>query len=207
MKLPSKSLENAVREISGLPGIGQKTALRLCLHLLKSEKKVAEALAEAILQLRTRTLYCKKCHNISDAELCGICVDPRRDHSVICVTEDIRDVLAIENTEYYRGVYHVLGGIISPVEGIGPGDLHIDDLITRAKEDDVKEIIFALSSTMEGDTTTFYITKKLKDFTGKISMLARGIPIGGELEYADEITLGRSILSRTNYLPEAGKNL
>lgn len=207
MKLPSKLLENVVREISGMPGIGQKTALRLSLYILKSEKKVAEALADSILQLRNRTLYCKKCHNISDAELCGICADPRRDHSLICVTEDIRDVLAIENTEYYRGVYHVLGGIISPIDGIGPSDLYIDDLMTRAQEPDVKEIIFALSSTMEGDTTAFYITKKLKNFPGKISMLARGIPIGGELEYADEITLGRSILTRTNFSTEEGKNL
>ena len=199
MNYPSKLIENAVNEISKLPGIGKKTALRLVLHLLKREEEVSAALADAITQMRTQIQYCRQCHNISDAEVCAICANPIRDRSLICVVEDTRDVLAIENTAQYRGLYHVLGGIISPMEGVGPNDLHIDSLVRRLPGSEVQEIIMALSPTMEGDTTAFYLTKKMKPFHLKISTIARGIPIGGELEYADEITLGRSITTRVLY--------
>lgn len=199
MNYPSKLIENAVNEISKLPGIGKKTALRLVLHLLKREEEVSAALADAITQMRTQIQYCRQCHNISDAEVCAICASPTRDRSLICVVEDTRDVLAIENTAQYRGLYHVLGGIISPMEGVGPNDLHIDSLVRRLPGSEVQEIIMALSPTMEGDTTAFYLTKKMKPFHLKISTIARGIPIGGELEYADEITLGRSITTRVLY--------
>ncbi len=199
MNYPSKLIENAVNEISKLPGIGKKTALRLVLHLLKREEEVSAALADAITQMRTQIQYCRQCHNISDAETCAICANPIRDRSLICVVEDTRDVLAIENTAQYRGLYHVLGGIISPMEGVGPNDLHIDSLVRRLPGSEVQEIIMALSPTMEGDTTAFYLTKKMKPFHLKISTIARGIPIGGELEYADEITLGRSITTRVLY--------
>ena len=199
MNYPSKLIENAVNEISKLPGIGKKTALRLVLHLLKREEETSAALADAIIQMRTQIQYCRQCHNISDAETCAICANPARDRSVMCVVEDTRDVLAIENTAQYRGLYHVLGGIISPMEGVGPNDLHIDSLVRRLPGSEVKEIIMALSPTMEGDTTAFYLTKKMKPFNLKISTIARGIPIGGELEYADEITLGRSIATRVLY--------
>lgn len=200
MDYPSKLVEEAVNEISKLPGIGKKTALRLVLHLLKEEEESTLLLTESLTNLRTRIKYCRHCHNISDDEVCSICNSPRRSNSIICVVEDTRDVLAIENTSQYQGLYHVLGGVISPVAGIGPADLFIESLLTRVKtSEEVKELIFALSPTMEGDTTAFYISKKLKDSNIKISTIARGIPIGGDLEYADEITLGRSIISRTVY--------
>lgn len=198
MNYPSKLIEDAVNEIAKLPGIGRKSALRLVLHLLKEEEASTISLAEAIINLRTKINYCKQCHNISDEAICSICASPKRDRSIICVTEDTRDVLAIENTSQYHGLYHVLGGVISPVEGVGPSDLKVASLVDRLAKGEVKEVILALSPTMEGDTTAFYLTKKLKEFSVKISTIARGIPIGGELEYADEITLGRSILGRTS---------
>ena len=200
MHFSSKLIEEAVNEISKLPGIGKKTALRLVLFLLKEEKESTLALSDALENLRTKILYCSTCHNISDSPVCNICASPKRDQGVICVVENIPDVIAIENTAQYFGTYHILGGVISPIEGIGPGDLNIDSLIKRVGEhEETKEIILALSSTMEGDTTSFYITKKLKDYSVKISTIARGVPVGGELEYTDEITLGRSILRRTAY--------
>ena len=190
-----------MEEFSKLPGIGKKTALRLVLHLLKQEQEFTSGIALALTDMRQNIKYCKKCHNISDEEVCNICKSHKRDNSIICLVEDTRDVLAIENTSQYNGLYHVLGGIISPIEGIGPEDLTVDSLIERvsAPNSEVKEIIFGLSSTMEGDTTAFYISKKVKQFGIRTSTIARGIPIGGELEYADEITLGRSIVSRTAY--------
>ena len=201
MEYPSQLVENAVNEISRLPGIGKKTALRLVLHLLKENDTTTFALAESLTELRSKIRYCSTCRNISDDETCQICNSPRRDRSLICVVEDTRDVMAIENTAQYRGLYHVLGGVISPLDGIGPEELNIDLLVNRVQDPqhEVQEIIFALSATMEGDTTAFYLTKKLKEFNLKISTIARGVPIGGELEYADEITLGRSIMTRTSY--------
>ena len=200
IQYPSKYIERAVEEISKLPGIGKKTALRLALHLLKEKELSSIQLSEAIVDLRTKTKYCQQCHNISDDDTCGICKSGRRDQSLICIVEDTRDVLAIENTGQYNGLYHVLNGVISPMDGVSPSDLTIDSLLSRVgNSTEVKEIIFALSPTMEGDTTCFYLTKKLKEYNLKISSIARGIPIGGELEYADEITLGRSIITRTNY--------
>jgi recombination protein RecR len=199
MNFPSKLIENAVNEMAKLPGIGKKTALRLVLHLLKKDEENTIALAEAITNMRIQIQYCRECHNISDGEVCAICSNPGRDRSLVCVVEDTRDVLAIENTAQYKGLYHVLGGIISPIEGIGPSDLNIDSLVRRIPESEIKEVILALSPTMEGDTTAFYLTKKFKPYNLKISTIARGIPVGGELEYADEITLGRSIVRRTAY--------
>ena len=201
MEYPSKLIEDAVNEIAKLPGIGKKTALRLALYLLREDEESTRSLADALVDLRTKTQYCRVCHNISDAEMCAICANQRRDRSIICVVEDANDLIAIENTSQYRGLYHVLGGVISPIEGIGPGDLHIQSLIDRVKaaDSEVKEIILALSSTMEGDTTSFFITKKLKGKDVKITSIARGVPIGSELEYTDEITLGRSILGRKAY--------
>ena len=204
MEFPSKLIEDAVTEVSKLPGIGKKTALRLVLHLLKRDEEQTQTLAQSLTAMRTKVKYCQRCHNLSDNDLCAICANPRRDGSIICVVEDTRDVLAIENTAQYKGLYHVLGGIISPVEGIGPSDLHIESLIHRLAnnvqaDEPVKEIILALSPTMEGDTTAFYLQKKLRPFNLRISTIARGIPIGGDLEYADEVTLGRSILSRIVY--------
>jgi recombination protein RecR len=200
MNFPSKLIEEAVIEISKLPGIGKKSALRLTLHLLKRDESQTQMLADALIAVRTKTTFCRKCHNISDAELCLICTSPRRDASIICIVEDTRDVLAIENTVQYRGLYHILGGIISPLAGIGPNDLNIDSLMKRVEQGtEIQEIILALSPTMEGDTTAFYLQKKLKQFNKKISTIARGIPIGGDLEYTDEVTLGRSILSRIAY--------
>jgi recombination protein RecR len=201
MEYPSKLIEDAVNEIAKLPGIGKKTALRLALYLLREDEESTRSLADALVDLRTKTQYCRVCHNISDAEKCAICANERRDRSIICVVEDANDLIAIENTSQYRGLYHVLGGVISPIEGIGPGDLHVQSLIDRVKAADsvVKEIILALSSTMEGDTTSFFITKKLKGEDVKITSIARGVPIGSELEYTDEITLGRSILGRKAY--------
>jgi len=203
MNYPSRLIENAVNEISRLPGIGKKSALRLALHLLKKDSEQTRRLADSLLALRDQTCYCTKCHNIADAELCAICASGRRDRSVICVVTDTRDVLAIENTAQYNGLYHVLGGVISPMEGIGPADLNIDSLVARVSADPedepVKEVILALSATMEGDTTAFYIQKRLKETAVRISTIARGIPVGGDLEYADEVTLGRSIVGRLAY--------
>lgn len=186
-------------EISRLPGIGKKTALRLALHLLKQNEVVTEALALAITKMREEIQYCQTCHNISDDVVCSICKSHRRDRSIICVVEDIRDVLAIENTNQYQGLYHVLGGVISPIQGIGPEELRIDSLLSRVSNNEVSEIILALSATMEGDTTSFYLSKRLKESGVKVSSIARGIPVGGELEFTDEVTLGRSILTRINY--------
>lgn len=206
VNFPSKLIEEAVNEISRLPGIGKKTALRLALHLLKQKENVTEELTYSLLSLRKDIKYCSICHNISDAEVCSICAGRRRDRSTICVVEDIPDVLAIENTSQYNGLYHVLGGIISPIQGIGPDDLKIESLMDRIancpENEKVKEIILALPATMEGDTTSFFITRRLKEFGIKVSTIARGIPIGGELEYTDEVTLGRSILTRVNYSAE-----
>lgn len=199
MIFPSRLIEEAVNEISKLPGIGKKTALRLTLHLLKEDQEVTSQLSTALVNLRTKIKYCSKCHNISDEDICSICKSTYRDHSILCVVEDAPDLLAIENTNQYNGQYHVLGGIISPLEGIGPSELTIDSLVERIKNDHVKEVILALSPSMEGDTTAFYITKKLKDYNLKITTIARGVAVGGELEYTDEITLGRSIVSRTDF--------
>lgn len=196
---PSKMIEQAVEEISKLPGIGKKSALRLALHLLKRPEAQSLQLAHAVVQLRTETKYCPQCHMISDGDLCGICASHKRDESIICVVEDLRDVLAIENTGQFMGLYHVLGGIISPLSGISPGDLTIESLVARVASGKVNEVILGLSPTMEGDTTAFYLTKKLKEFPVKLSTIARGIPIGGDLEYTDEITLGRSIVGRVVY--------
>ncbi len=199
MNYPSQLIENAVNEISKLPGIGKKTALRLTLHLLKREEQQTRSLSEALVAMRTQSQFCRRCHNISDGELCNICKSPKRDTQLLCVVVDTRDVLAIENTSQYNGTYHVLGGIISPLEGIGPADLHINSLLARIAGEEIREVILALSPTMEGDTTAFYLQKKLKPLGVKISSIARGIPIGGDLEYADEVTLGRSIVSRVAY--------
>ena len=203
MNYPSRLIEDAVGEISRLPGIGKKTALRLALHLLKREEEQSRSLAQAIVDMRTKTTYCVKCHNIADSTLCNICNNSKRDVSIICVVVDTRDVLAIEATSQYKGLYHVLGGIISPLEGIGPSDLNIESLVSRVEDanhqETVDEVILALSPTMEGDTTAFYLQKKLKATGVKVSTIARGVPIGGDLEYADEITLGRSIVSRVAY--------
>ena len=198
MEYPSKLIEEAVNQISKLPGIGKKTALRLVLHLIRDRQENTFALTEALNNLRAQIKFCKYCHNISDADICGICASHKRERTIVCVVEDVKDVMAIENTAQYSGLYHVLGGVISPIHGIGPSDLKIESLVTRiSASGEVKEIILALSPTMEGDTTAFYINKRLKDLPVKISVIARGVPVGGDLEYADEITLGRSILGRT----------
>lgn len=199
MNFSSKLLENAVGEFSKLPGVGQKTALRLVLHLLNQDKDEVEAFSKAISKLRNEIQFCGVCHNISDLQICEICSAPKRDRTLVCVVEDTRDVMAIENTSQYNGLYHVLGALISPMDGIGPSDLEVDSLIERLRTDEVKEVIFALSATMEGDTTIFYLHKRLKDFNINISTIARGIAFGGELEYVDEITLGRSITTRVPY--------
>ena len=199
MNYSSKLLEQAVEEFAKLPGIGKKTALRLVLNLLNREVDDVTRFATAITSLREEIRFCKKCHNISDIEICQLCSNPNRDNSILCVVEDIRDVMAIENTQQYRGLYHVLGGVISPMDGIGPQHLNIESLINKVNSGEVKEIIFALSTTMEGDTTNFYIFKKLKESSVKVSTIARGIAFGDELEYADEITLGRSIANRLPY--------
>ena len=198
-RYPSILLENAVSEFSKLPGIGRKTALRLVLHLLRQEKETALALSEALATLRVEVCYCRECHNICDSDLCGICGDPTRDKSLLCVVENVKEVLAVENTSQFRGVYHVLGGVISPMDGISPSDLEINSLVDRVKEGAVREVILALSTTMEGDTTNFYLYKKLLPLEVKISTIARGVSVGDELEYTDEITLGRSILNRVAF--------
>jgi recombination protein RecR len=199
MEMSSKLLERAVAEISQLPGIGKRTALRLALHLLKQPVDQTQHLAESLQRMREDIVFCTKCHNISDAEVCHICANPHRDASIICVVEDIRDVMAIENTGLFKGLYHVLGGKISPIDGIGPGQLTIVPLVAKIKQGDIKELIFALSSTMEGDTTNFYIYRQIKDCNIITSAIARGIAVGDELEFADEVTLGRSILHRVPF--------
>ncbi len=193
---PSLLLENAVNELSRLPGIGPKTAMRLALFLLKEKKEDVNKFAESIRLLREEIRYCKECYNISDADVCSICSNPRRDPSLVCVVESVRDVMAIENTQQYGGVYHVLGGVISPMDGIGPDDLNVDPLVDKVRTGGVKEVVFALSATMEGDTTNFYIYRKISDCSVKITTIARGVAIGDELAYADEVTLGRSLVNR-----------
>ena len=196
---PSKLLNRAVEEFSHLPGIGRKTALRLVLHLLRQDEEVSDAFAEAVKTLRHEVKYGKVCHNICDEEVCDICSNPRRDSSTICVVENVQDVMAVENTQQYTGLYHVLGGVISPVDGVGPGNIEIQSLVDRVKAGGVGEVILALSPTMEGDTTNFYISRRLADTGVKLSVIARGVTVGDELEYTDEVTLGRSILNRTEF--------
>lgn len=199
MEFSSKLLENAVNEVSQLPGIGRRTALRLALHLLRQPEDQTNQLSKALINMRSSINFCQQCHNISDQLVCEICANPNRNHSTICVVEDIRDVLAIESTVSYRGIYHVLGGKISPMDGIGPTDLNIQSLVNKVNEGKVKELIFALSSTMEGDTTNFYIYKQIQGAEITLSTIARGISVGDELEYADEVTLGRSITNRVPF--------
>jgi recombination protein RecR len=199
MEFSSKLLEKAVNEMAQLPGIGKRTALRLVLHLLKQPVERTHFLSQALISMRDDLKFCKSCHNISDFDVCEICNNRSRNHKIICVVEDIRDVMAIENTNQFKGIYHVLGGKISPIDGVGPSQLNIVSLLDKLKSGEVEEIIFALSSTMEGDTTNFYIYKQMKGFTVKTSTIARGIAVGDELEYADEVTLGRSILQRVPF--------
>lgn len=194
---PSVLLERAVGEFSKLPGVGRKTALRLVLYLLRQPENSVEGFTDAISHVRNDIKYCRVCHNISDTEVCPICSDTHRDATTVCVVENIQDVMAVENTQTYRGLYHVLGGIISPMDGVGPGDLEINSLVERVAQGDIREVILALSSTMEGDTTNFYISRLLKPYQVKVSVIARGISVGNELEYTDEVTLGRSIVNRT----------
>lgn len=198
---PSALLEKAIGEFSKLPGIGERTALRLVLHLLKQTNEEVEAFGNALITLKHDIKYCKICHNISDEDICPVCANPRRDHSLVCVVENVQDVMAIENTQQYNGLYHVLGGVISPMDGVGPGDLQIDSLVQRVKDGGVKEVILALGSTMEGDTTNFYIYRKLEHTDVRLSVIARGISVGDELQYTDEVTLGRSIQNRTVFSP------
>lgn len=195
----SALLENAVNEFAKLPGIGRKTALRLVLHLLKKEQQEVDNFGNSIIQLRRDIVYCKVCHNISDADICSICSNPSRDSSTICVVETVKDVMSIENTQQFKGLYHVLGGVISPMDGIGPSELEIESLINKVSKGDVKELILALSATMEGDTTNFYIFRKIGAQNIKITTIARGVSVGSELEYTDEVTLGRSILNRVEF--------
>jgi len=199
MNFPSALIEEAVNQLSRFPGVGKKSALRMVLHILKQEPQEIIKLAQAIEQVRTLIKYCKRCHNVSDAEFCNICQSHKRNNELVCVVEDLRDVMAIENTSQFNGLYHVLGGVISPINGVGPDDVNILSLVTRAETENIKELVIALSATPEGDTTTFYISKKLAHLPIQISTISRGISIGGELEYADEITLGRSIVSRIPY--------
>lgn len=193
----STLLENAVSELSRLPGIGRKTALRLALHILRQEERMGVSLGEAIIKLRQGVKYCKTCHNISETDKCPICANPARDASMVCVVESVKDVMSFENTRQYMGLYHVLGGVISPMDGVGPDQLEIDSLVERIKNNEVKEVILALSATMEGETTNFYIYRKLGGLSVKITQLARGVSVGNEIEYTDEVTLGRSLLNRT----------
>lgn len=199
MEFSSKLLEKAVGEMSQLPGIGKRTALRLMLHLLKQPAEQTQYLSQALTNMRDEIKFCVSCHNISDVELCEICSNTSRNHEIICVVEDIRDVMAIENTNQFKGIYHVLGGKISPIDGVGPSQLNISTLVEKVKSGSIEEIIFALSSTMEGDTTNFYVFKQIKDYNVKTSTIARGIAVGDELEYADEVTLGRSIVQRVPF--------
>lgn len=198
-KYPSVLLENAVNELAALPGIGRRTALRLALYMLRRDADYTERLSSALSALRRDVKYCCVCHNICDDECCEICSDPMRDRSCVCIVENVKDVMAIENTAQYHGVYHVLGGIISPIDGIGPGDIEIDSLVERVASGEIKEVILALSTTMEGDTTNFFIYRKLAPYTVKVTLIARGISVGDEIEYTDEVTLGRSILNRVNF--------
>lgn len=204
-KYPSKLLEQAVKEFSKLPGIGERTALRLVLYMLNQEPEFSFSFGDAIRNLRENINYCKKCHNISETELCEICASPTRNTSMVCVVENLRDVISIEHTHQFNGLYHILGGKISPMDGIGPSDLNIESLVERVKNEPIDEVIFALSTTMEGDTTNFYLYRKLQPFDIKITTLARGVSIGDELEYADEVTLGRSIVNRLNFEPNLNK--
>lgn len=197
MQYPSKLIESAVKELAGLPGIGRKTAMRLALHILKQSEESAIKLGEAVIALRTQVKYCKTCHNLADNDICSICESPRRDKQIICVVEDAKDVIALESTGQYNGAYHVLGGVINPLAGIGPSQLNIEALIERTQREQVKEVIFAFSASIEGDTTAYFIAKKLAPLHVQVSSIARGIPIGLDLEYTDEITLGRSLLNRT----------
>jgi len=199
LEYPSRLIENAVNQIAKLPGIGKKTALRLVLHLIREKRESTTALTDALSALRANIRFCATCHNISDSEVCTICTSHKRDRTILCVVEDAKDVMAIENTSQFNGLYHVLGGVISPMNGVGPTDIKIETLIGRVSVNpcDIKELILALSPTMEGDTTAFYINKRLKDLSLKVTVIARGVPVGGDLEYADEITLGRSITGRT----------
>ena len=199
MNFPSKLVENAVEQLSSLPGIGRKSALRLVLHMLKKDKLAVEQFGDSFIQLINRINYCTRCYSISDTELCEVCANPKRDKQTICVVEDIRVMMAIENTMQYKGVYHILGGLISPMDGIGPTDIRVEELIKKIENENVQEVIFALSTTMEGDTTNYYLFRRLKDSGIKISSIARGIAIGDELEYIDEITLGTAISSRMPY--------
>lgn len=196
---PSKLFEDAVNEFARLPGIGRKSALRMVLHVLKQDKEAVERFGNALIKLRNEIVYCKNCHNISETEICNICTDTKRDAGLVCVVENVRDVIAIENTQQYRGLYHVLGGIISPMDGIGPSQLNIETLVYKAATGVINEVVMALATTMEGDTTVFYLYKKLAPYNIKISTIARGVSVGGELEYTDEITLGRSIVNRVAY--------
>ena len=207
MEFPSKVIENGVNELSSLPGVGKKTALRLALHILKGTEEDAEALGKAIISLRKDIQYCRTCGNISDHEVCKICSSHRRDLGVVCVVEDCKDVIAIENTGQYTGTYHVLNGVIHPMQGIGPSELNIDSLVERVGEEEIKEIIFALPTSMEGDMTAFYISKRLKDYDLRISSIARGIPVGSDLEFTDEITLARSLMNRTDFTPTNNNGL
>lgn len=204
-KYPSKLLENAVNEFSKLPGIGRKSALRLVLHLLRQDADAVNYFGNSIIQLRNEIKHCRVCHNISDTEICAICSGSSRNQSVVCVVENIRDVMSVENTQQYNGLYHVLGGIISPMDGIGPADIEIESLVKRVAEGTIVEIILALSTTMEGDTTNFYIYRKMKDLPVRITTLARGVSVGDELEYTDEVTLGRSLTNRIPYENSIGK--
>lgn len=192
----SKYLDNAVTQLSRLPGVGSKTALRLALHLLRQEPEVAQALGQSIIEMRSGVKYCNTCYNICEGEQCTICSDKRRDRTIICVVENVKDVITLESTGEFHGLYHVLGGIISPIDGIGPSDLQIDSLVKRVTEDHIREVILALSATMEGDTTNYYIYRRLSETGVKVTMLARGVSVGGELEYTDELTLGRSLMHR-----------
>ena len=196
---PSQLLEKAVGELSKLPGVGRKTALRLALHLLRQSTNEVETFASSVVNLRQNINYCNCCHNISDTPLCSICSNPHRNKALVCVVENIQDVMAVENTQQFKGLYHVLGGVISPMDGIGPSDLEIQSLVDKVAEGEVEEVIFALGSTMEGDTTSFYISRKLMPLGVKMSVIARGISVGNELEYTDEVTLGRSIINRTPF--------
>ncbi len=195
----SRLLENAVNELSRLPGIGKRTAMRLALHLLKQDEVNVNKLGNSLIQLRKEIVFCERCHNVSDHKICHLCANPARDQSLLCVVEDVRDVIAIENTGQFKGLYHVLGGLINPMEGVSPADLTIDSLVQRCATDQVQEVVFALAATVEGDTTNFFIYKKIKDMVPKVSSIARGVALGDEIEYADELTLGRSILHRLPY--------
>ena len=203
MNFSSKLVEEAVEKFASLPGIGKKTALRLVLHLIKQDPETSEQFAETIRKMRKNIKTCEVCHNIADDTICSICADKSRDGALVCVVESIRDVMAIEDTGQYKGVYHILDGVISPIDGIGPADLNIDSLVERARSPEVKELIMAISPTIEGETTTFFISKKIKNLDVQLSVIARGISFGGELEYADELTLGRSILARTPIVPDS----